>query len=86
MEGVILHYRLGANRQRENQVILEVEGITSRSEAARLIGRKVLWKHPVSGEVFRGKIVRVHGCKGRVVARFRKALPGQALGTRVVIV
>ena len=33
-----------------------------------------------------GKITRVHGKKGAVIARFNKGLPGQAIGTSVQII
>jgi len=56
----------------------------SVSLAGQLIGRKVVWK---KGKVrFIGKIVAFHGKKGLVRAKFRKGVPGQALGTTVELV
>jgi len=81
MRAVIINFKVGGNSQDPKRVILAVEGITSYAEASRLIGRKVVWRNPLSGESFKGKIVRPHGKKGRVMAVFRKPLPGQALGT-----
>ena len=56
----------------------------SVSLAGQLIGRKVVWKE---GEIkLIGKIVALHGRKGLVRAKFRKGVPGQALGTTVELV
>jgi len=80
----VVSYRRGSNSQNERYVLLEIEGV-SGGEAARFVGRKVLWRSPDGRLSVKGIIVRVHGCKGRVVARFRKPLPGQAIGTRALI-
>lgn len=85
MRAVITNFKVGGNSQDPKRVILTVEGVTSYAEASRLIGRKVVWKNPLSGESFKGKVVKTHGKKGRVIAVFRKPLPGQALGTEVWI-
>jgi len=85
MRAVITNFKVGGKSQDPKRVILTVEGVTSYAEASRLIGRKVVWRSPISGESFRGKIVKPHGKKGRVVAVFRKPLPGQALGTEAWI-
>jgi large subunit ribosomal protein L35Ae len=81
----VVSYRRGSNSQNERYVLLEIEGVRSDSEAARFVGRKVLWRSPNGKLSVKGVIVRVHGCRGRVVARFRKPLPGQAVGTQVTI-
>jgi len=81
----VVSYRRGSNSQNERYMLLEIEGVNSDSEAARFVGRKVLWRSPDGRLSVKGIIVRVHGCKGRVVARFRKPLPGQAIGTRALI-
>ncbi len=85
MEARIVNFRLGCKTQNPRQAILEIEGIDTHRKAAQLIGRKVIWRSS-SGLEIRGKIVRVHGKKGRVIATFRKPLPGQAFGTRVQVV
>lgn len=85
MEAFIVSFRRGAKTQDERYIILEVDGVSSDGEAARLIGRRVVWRSPNSSFEVRGKIIRVHGKRGRVIARLRKPLPGQALGTKVLI-
>jgi len=82
--GLVIGYRRGMKRQYENQVLLRVDGVSDRREASRLIGWRVVYKDG-KGNVYRGKIVGVHGCNGVVVAVFRRNLPGQAVGGNVYI-
>lgn len=84
IEGIIVNYRLGLKTQKPKECIIQFKHIDSASEASRLIGRKIVWK---SGEKkIIGKIVALHGKKGLVRARFRKGVPGQALGSVVELV
>jgi len=85
LNGVILGYKRGLKRQYPRYVYLKFNVFSSESEASRLIGRRVVWRSG-KGLKFIGKIVKVHGRKGVVIARFRTPLPGQAIGSRVVLV
>ncbi|RLF03007.1 MAG: 50S ribosomal protein L35ae [Thermoprotei archaeon] len=85
LEGYIVNFRLGGKRQYPNQVIIEIPNVRSTKEAARFLNRKVVWISP-KGVKVRGKILRLHGRKGKLVAYFKKGLPGQALGTKVQII
>ena len=82
--GLVIGYRRGSNTQYENQVLLRVDGIHTRNEAAKLIGWKVLYRDN-KGNTYHGKVVRVHGGKGVVIAVFKPNLPGQAVGGNVYI-
>jgi len=84
IQGIIKNYRVGPRTQRPKECIIRFAHVTSSSEAGRLIGRKVAWKLGKNQIV--GKIVALHGNKGLVRARFRKGVPGQALGTKVELV
>jgi len=84
LSGFIVNYRTGPKTQHPKEYILQFSGIKSSEEAARLIGRKVTW--PAGERKIRGKIVALHGKRGLVRARFRKGLPGQAIGTSVEII
>lgn len=84
IQGIIKNYRIGPRTQRSKECIIKFAHVTSVSEASRLIGRKVAWKLGKNKIV--GKIVGLHGGKGLVRVRFRKGVPGQALGTRVELV
>jgi len=83
-EGVIVSYRKGPKTQKPKECILRFPSIESGSEAAHLIGRKVAW--PIGEHKARGKIVAFHGKNGLVRARFRKGVPGRALGSPVEII
>ncbi|MEM2106086.1 MAG: 50S ribosomal protein L35ae [Candidatus Bathyarchaeia archaeon] len=82
--GTIVNYRVGPKSQRPKECIIQFSYVKSFSEACRLVGRKVAWKCGENRIV--GKIVALHGKKGLVRARFRKGVPGQALGTTVELI
>ncbi len=84
MRGRIVSFRCGGNRYYALQAIVEVEGATEK-DFYRLVGRRVIWRHPRTGEVYAGRIVRLHGRRGRVIARFRRQPPGEAVGGEVTI-
>lgn len=86
LRAFVVSYRRGSNSQNERYALLEAEGVRSEREASRLVGRKVLWRSSDGKITIRGVIVRVHGRRGRVLAKFRRALPGQAIGTPVQII
>ena len=82
MKARIINYRRGRRIETSNQCILEVKDVTSREGANALLGKAVKWTNPVAaGTEISGRIMRVHGNKGAVVARFTRGLPGQAIGT-----
>ena len=81
VQGIIVNYRVGPKTQKPKECIVQFPHVKSVSEAGRLVGRKVAWKNGKNR--FVGKIVALHGKKGLVRVRFRKGLPGQALGTKV---
>jgi large subunit ribosomal protein L35Ae len=66
------------------ECLIQFAHVNSASLAGSLIGRKVVWKQGKSKLI--GKIVGLHGKKGVVRAKFRKGVPGQALGTTVELV
>ena len=82
--GLVIGYRRGSNTQYERQVLLRIDGVSSRRTASSLIGWRVLYRDS-KGNVYRGTIVGVHGGKGVVVARFKPNLPGQAIGGNVYV-
>ncbi len=84
LNAIIVSYRKGLKTQKSKECLLRFLGVKSISEAGRLIGRKVAW--PVGERKCRGVIVALHGKKGLVRARFRKGVPGEALGSLVEII
>jgi large subunit ribosomal protein L35Ae len=83
-KGVFMIYRRGKHTQRNKQVLIKMKGIDDRKAAARFIGQQVTWTSP-TGNPLMGRIVGVHGRRGVVRARFKKGLPGQALGSELTI-
>jgi ribosomal protein L35AE/L33A len=81
VHGVIVGYRTGPKSQKSKEYLIQFASARSVSDAARLVGRKVVWQKGEDKIV--GKIVSVHGRKGLVRARIRKGLPGGAIGTTV---
>jgi large subunit ribosomal protein L35Ae len=84
IEGSIINYRTGPRTQRPKEYIIRFQSIKSPGEAGRLIGRKVAW--PTKERKIRGKIIGLHGKNGLLMARFRKGLPGESVGTHIEII
>jgi large subunit ribosomal protein L35Ae len=84
LRGIIVNYRVGPRSQKPKECIIEFSGVRSSAEASRLIGRKIAWKTGRKKVI--GKIVFTHGNRGLVRARFRKGVPGQALGSFVEVI
>jgi large subunit ribosomal protein L35Ae len=83
--GVIIGHRgITPKTQKPKEYLIQFSDVKSVSEAAQLIGRKVAWS--LGERKCIGKIVSLHGKNGLVRARFRKGVPGQALGTLVEII
>jgi len=84
-KGVVTSYRRGKHLQHTNQVILLFSETKTKAEAAALVGRKVKWTSPGEKEIL-GKVLGPHGNSGAVRAKFNTNLPGQAIGTPVVLI
>ena len=82
--GTIVNYRIGIGTQNPKECLIQFAHVNSASLAGQLINRKVVWKQ--GDRKFIGKIAGVHGKKGVVKVKFRKGVPGQALGTTVELV
>ena len=83
-KGVVVSFRRGPKTQKPKEYLIQFSGVKSVGEAGQLIGRKVAW--PLGERKCVGKIVSLHGKNGLVRARFRKGVPGQALGSLVEII
>ena len=66
-------------------MVVVVEGINSKEDTKKVIGKKVVWTTS-SGKKMSGDITQAHGSKGAVRVLFGvKGLPGQSLGSEVDI-
>ena len=82
--GTIVNYRIGMRKQNPKECLIQFAHVNSASLADQLISRKVVWRQ---GDIkLMGKIAGSHGKNGVVKVKFRKGVPGQALGTPVELV
>ena len=84
MKAKIIQFRRGRKTIHERHFLIEIEGVKTRKDAEKYVGKEVEWKSP-AGKVIKGKIASAHGNKGVVRAIFEKGLPGQAVTTEVDI-
>jgi len=84
MEGIIVNFRSARHHQKDNQMVIKVDGYSDIGKAKELVGKTVKWASPAGKELI-GKISNVHGNSGAVRAIFETGMPGQAMGTKVVI-
>jgi large subunit ribosomal protein L35Ae len=84
MEAVIANFRQGRHTQKGNHMILNVEGVGSKEDAEKLVGKELSYKTS-SGKEIKGKVASAHGNSGAVRVIFETGMPGQALGTKLSI-
>ena len=80
----VIQFRRGRHIIHEKHFLIEIPGVSSRTEAGKFVGKIVEWKSP-AGKLIAGKVSGPHGNKGVVRAIFEKGLPGQAISTEVEI-
>jgi large subunit ribosomal protein L35Ae len=81
--GRITNYRIGIRTQSSRECLIKFNGVDSAAQAGPLLGQKVVWKG--ANKTLIGKIIGFHGKTGTVRAKFKKGVPGQALGTTVEV-
>jgi ribosomal protein L35AE/L33A len=79
--GRIMNYRIGIRTQYSRECLIHFNGVASVAQAGRLLGQKVVWKGEKRKLI--GKVIGFHGKNGTARVKFRKGVPGQALGTTV---
>lgn len=83
MKGIISNYRRSRHRMTGNQVIVQPEGVASKEEAEKLVGKKVTWN--TGARSLNGEVRGAHGNKGAVRVLFETGMPGQCLGREVTL-
>jgi large subunit ribosomal protein L35Ae len=81
VQGRIMNYRTGPREQASRECLIQFVNIESPALAGKLIGQKVKWKNATC--ILVGRIVSLHGRNGVVRVKFKKGVPGQAIGTTV---
>lgn len=84
IKGKVIQFRRGRKTIHEKHFLIEVDGVSKKIDAEKLIGKEVSWKSP-AGKIIKGKVSAPHGKKGVLRAIFEKGLPGQAITTEVEI-
>jgi large subunit ribosomal protein L35Ae len=80
--GIFMNYSLGAKMQYSRNGIIRILNLEP-DELGKVVGWWVGW--PEKNPKLFGRILNHHGRSGNLMARFPKGLPGQAIGTRIVI-
>jgi len=84
MKGTISNYKMNRHTQKDNHMVIIVDGISKRDKAMALVGKEVVWTSPAKRDI-KGKVASAHGNKGAIRVIFEKGMPGQSLGTKVEI-
>jgi large subunit ribosomal protein L35Ae len=79
-----MNYRIGIRTQYSHECLIQYAHVDSAAKAGQLMGQKVVWKG--ENKKLIGTIVGFHGKNGAVRVRFKKGVPGQALGTAVELI
>ena len=82
--GRVIQFRQGRHTIHEKHFLIELEGVSKKSDAEKFVGKSVAWVSP-AGRIIKGKISAAHGGNGIVRAIFEKGLPGQAITTKVSV-
>ncbi|MGE0793089.1 MAG: 50S ribosomal protein L35ae [Candidatus Woesearchaeota archaeon] len=83
MNGTIVNYKSGKHTQTTNQMIVKVEGVNTKEEAEKLVGKKVVYN--TGKKDMTGEIRSAHGNSGAIRVLFETGMPGQAVGKQVQI-
>lgn len=83
-KATVVSFRRGRRTYKPRHFLIEIEGIETKKEAEKFVGKAVEWKSP-TGKTIKGKIASTHGNNGLLRAIFEKGLPGQAINTQVLI-
>jgi large subunit ribosomal protein L35Ae len=83
MQGLIVSYRRSQRDQTHNQAVVLVDGVKTRAEAEKLIGKTASWKSVHAS--ISGVVSAPHGNSGALRVHFQRGIPGQAITQHVSI-
>jgi large subunit ribosomal protein L35Ae len=83
MEGTIVNFKRGRTVTADNQMIVQVSGVSTKEDAKKLVGKKVAYNTGKKDMI--GVVASSHGNSGALRVRFETGMPGQAVGQKVKI-
>ena len=83
MNGIIVNYKGGKHTQVTNQMIIAIPGVSSREDAAKLVGKTATYNTGKKDMI--GEIRSAHGNSGAIRVLFETGMPGQAIGKTITI-
>ncbi|MBU5575257.1 MAG: 50S ribosomal protein L35ae [Candidatus Aenigmatarchaeota archaeon] len=78
LKGIIVNFHIAYTKE----ILVTIPGINNKREAAKLIGKKAVWKN---GKEYIGKVSGTHGKSGTIKVKFKKPLPPTSLGKIIEI-
>lgn len=84
MEATIVNFRSGRHTQYDNQMIVVADSLSTREEAKKLVGKKVVFKTETGKDIV-GEVRSAHGNSGALRVLFEKGMPGQSKGQKVTV-
>ncbi len=78
--GIVINYRIPYTKE----AIIRIPEITEKKEAAKLVGKKVMWKNR-KGVRHYGRVTGTYSSSGAIRAKFRIPLPHEALAKPVEV-
>ncbi|MFX1565471.1 MAG: 50S ribosomal protein L35ae [Promethearchaeota archaeon] len=84
VKGVLLNFQRGSIQQRPQYGLIQLEGVSSISQAAYYIGRSVII-HFNDQTSNHGRVVSVHGRNGVLRVRFRRGLAPEAIAKEILV-
>ena len=80
--GAIIGYRRSKRIIHPNFVIIKFDEITNRKDAAKLIGKQVIWRSP-AGKRKTAYITRIHGITAPLLLISGKLIAGYRFGEKI---
>lgn len=80
LKGIIVNFHIAYTKE----VLVSIPSIIDKRQAARLIGRKVIWVD-AGGRKYIGQVSGTHGTSGTIKVKFNAPLPPTSIGKIVEI-
>ncbi len=85
VKGVLTNYQRGTVQQQSFYGLIQLEGVSTISDAAGYVGRSVIL-HYNERTANHGRIISLHGRNGVLRVRFKRGLAAEAIAKDVIVV